>query len=197
MLALVLAVAAVLPCSAQESASLPQRFGADASAGFGYGVISGEGIADANYGSALFRLDSFTQAASQPGPRLGLGMWGQLTIGQEATLSEVNSLGQHVEQPLTLNHAGLSAVLRHDPEASVTGTFGVGFGRIEVQTGDTSPVAMPAFTLEGGVRTKLRGTAFLDVMARAHWVTRTDLNSGQQVEWWLVELVALFGSHLR
>ena len=113
------------------------------------------------------------------------------------SLTTIDELGRESEEDLTFNHVGLSAVLRHDPQSPITGTFGVGFGRLEMKTGESEAVALPAFTIEGGARTKLRDHFFLDLMARAHWATRPDPVTGQQIDWWFVELAALIGSHVR
>lgn len=173
------------------------NFGADVSVGYGYGAISGPDLGDRTHGAAIFRLDSFVNDRTHEGPRLGLGLWGQMTLKPAPSLKTVGELGAESQEELSFNHVGLSAVLRHDPQAPVSGTFGVGFGRLEMTTGPSEPMALPAFTVEGGARTKLRDHVFLDLMARAHWATRHDPVTGQQIDWWFVELAALIGSHVR
>ena len=184
--------------TAQAQQTQPDpSFGADVSVGYSYATISGSDLADRTHGSALFRLDSFIEDRTHEGPRLGLGLWGQMTLKPAPSLKVIDELGRESEEDLTFNHVGLSAVLRHDTEAPVSGTFGVGFGRLEMKTGASETVALPAFTIEGGARTKLRDHVFLDLMARAHWATRPDPITGQQIDWWFVELAALIGSHVR
>ena len=160
-------------------------------------TISGADLSERSHGSALFRLDSFTQDRTHKGPRLGLGLWGQMTLKPAPSLQTIGELGEESEEQVDFNHVGISAVLRHDPEAPISGTFGVGFGRLEMQAGEPEPIALPAFTVEGGARTKLRDHVFLDLMVRAHWATRADPISAQQTDWWFVELAALIGSHVR
>jgi hypothetical protein len=172
-------------------------FGADVSGGYAYGGVSGDGLGARTHGAALFRLDSFVQDRTHKGPRLGMGVWGQMTVGPEPTLKTIGELGAEVEEAVSFNHVGISAVLRHDTELPVSGTFGVGFGRLEMKADGPDPVGMPAFTIEGGARTKLRDHVFLDLMARAHWATRVDPMTGRQIEWWFIELAALIGSHVR
>ena len=193
---LLLTAALIATAQAQPLAEQPS-FGADASVGYGLSVISGDGLADRRHGSVLFRLDSFTHDRTYEGPRLGLGLWGQMTVKPTPSLETTGALGESAEEPLDLNHVGISAVLRHDPEAPISGTFGVGFGRLEMRVDERDPIALPAFTLEGGARTKLRDHVFLDLMLRTHWATRTDPLTAQQIDWWFIELAALIGSHVR
>ena len=193
---LLLTAALFATAHAQPGAEQPS-FGADDSVGYGLSVISGDRLADRRHGSVLFRLDSFTHDRTYEGPRLGLGLWGQMTVKPTPSVETTSALGETAEEIIGLNHVGISAVLRHDPEAPISGTFGVGFGRLEMVADDAEPVALPAFTLEGGARTKLRGHVFLDLMLRTHWTSQTDPLTAQQIDWWFIELAALIGSHVR
>ena len=122
-------------------------FGADASVGYGLSVISGMGSL-----TDVMVRSSFASTASHmtaPTKALGLGLWGQMTVKPTPSVETTSALGETAESTQSCRH---SAVLRHDPEAPISGTFGVGFGRFEMVR-MTRPVALPAFTLEGGGRT--------------------------------------------
>ena len=193
---LVLTTALVAAATAQQPTPEPS-FGADVSIGYAYATISGADLSDRTHGAALFRLDSFIDDRTHDGPRLGLGLWGQMSLKPVPSLETISDLGAQSEDELSFNHVGISAVLRHASEAPVSGTFGIGFGRLEMAIGDAEPIGMPAFTVEGGARTTLRDQVFLDLMLRAHWATRPEPVTGQQIDWWFIELAALIGSHVR
>ena len=93
---LLLTAALIATAQAQPLIEQPS-FGADASVGCGLSVISGDGLADRRHGSVLFRLDNFTHDRTYEGPRLGLGLWGQMTVKPTPSLETTGALGESAE----------------------------------------------------------------------------------------------------
>jgi len=173
------------------------KFGADSAIGYTLGQILGSELTDQTYGSALFRLDSFVQDRTYEGPRLGMSVWGGLTLGPNPALLSTTELGEERLEEITMNQVGILAILRQHAEAPFSGTFGVGFGRLEMTTETEGKTALPAFTIEAGGRYKMSQQSFIDLMVRAHWITRQNPLSQEQEEWWFVELATMVGGHLR
>ena len=92
MIFLLLTTALTTAAQAQQTHQEPS-FGADVSVGYGFATISGADLSERSHGSALFRLDSFTQDRTHKGPRLGLGLWGQMTLKPAPSLQTIGELG--------------------------------------------------------------------------------------------------------
>jgi hypothetical protein len=180
-----------------DSTPAGPRFGADASVGYTLGHVLGSDFDKRSYGSAVFRLDSFVQDRTTPDPRLGVSLWGSMSIGPSPESLVTTDFGEERSEDIKLSHVGILAVLRQHAEAPFSGTFGIGFGRIDVSTDTLGKSMLPAFTIEAGARYKTSEQSFIDLMARAHWVTRQNPISQQQEEWWLLELATMFGGHVR
>ena len=180
-----------------ESTPVGPRFGADASVGYTLGRIVGSDFDKRSYGSAIFRLDSFVQDRTTPDPRLGMSLWGSMSIGPNPETLVTTDFGEERFEDIKLSHVGILAVLRQDTEAPFSGTFGIGFGRIDISTDTLGKSMLPAFTMEAGLRYKTSRRSFIDLMARAHWVTRQNPINQQQEEWWFLELATMFGGHVR
>jgi len=172
-------------------------FGADTSVGYSVGHIFGPDLTERTHGAALFRLDSFVQDMTYEGPRLGMSVWGEMSLSPKPTILAMSDLGAERPEEIKINHVGILAIIRQHAEAPLSGTFGVGFGRVEMTSDTQGRIALPAFTVEAGGRYKTSRQSFVDLMARAHWMTRHNPLSQQQEEWWIVELSALVGAHLR
>ena len=173
------------------------NFGSDVSVGYAISRVTGDGLSRRSHGSALFRLDTFIQDRDHEGPRLGLGVWGQMSVKPKPSMLTMGELGGEQDESITFNHAGIAVVLRQQPQAPIAATFGVGFGRLEMSTATEGRVALPAFTIEAGGRYRTTDHAFVDLMARAHWATRHNPQTQTSEEWWFVELAMLVGGHLR
>jgi len=171
-------------------------FGADVSLGYSLGTIAAEWIETGTQGSAMFRYDAFTRNRGMTGPRLGMSLWGSMTVGPTPVATETQSDGTVNRVDAPMSHAGVLAVLRHDPEAPISGTFGVGFGRLEIDNYFGGPLVLPAFTLEAGGRHRAPRHSFVDWMVRTHWATSRALAGDTLEEWWFVELAGLVGTHL-
>lgn len=173
------------------------NFGSDVSVGYALAKLTGNGLSDDTHGSALFRLDTFVQNRTYEAPKLGLSVWGQMTVSPSPTRISIGELGAETEDEIDINHAGVSVVLRQPSAAPLTGTFGVGFGRMEVTTVTSERVALPAFTIEAGGRYKTSRHSFIDLMGRAHWATHQDPITQVSEDWWFLELAVMIGAHLR
>ena len=173
------------------------QFGADTSVGYAVGHVVGTELTKRTNGSAIFRLDSFVQDRNYEGPRLGMSVWGGMSLGPKPSLLATTELGKQVTEHVKINHVGILAIIRQQAEAPFSGTFGVGFGRIEMTTNTDGQTALPAFTIEAGGRYKTSRQSFIDLMARAHWVTRQNSVTQQQEDWWFLELSTMVGAHLR
>lgn len=173
------------------------QFGADTSVGYAVGHILGPELTKRTHGAAVFRLDSFVQDKNYEGPKLGMTVWGGMSLGPKPTVLSTTELGEQGPEDVKINHVGILAIIRQHAEAPFSGTFGVGFGRIEMTTATQGQTALPAFTIEAGGRYKTSRQSFIDLMARAHWVTRQNPMTQQQEDWWFLELSTMVGAHLR
>ena len=79
----------------------------------------------------------------------------------------------------------------------MSGTFGMGFGRLSMENTPLGALAMPALTIEAGGRHNVAEHAFLDWMIRSHWASHSDQISGEIEDWWFLEFNTAFGVHLR
>ena len=180
------------------AATAPEpQFGADTSVGYTVGHILGPELTKRTHGAALFRLDSFVQDRTFEGPRLGISICGEMSVNPQPTVMATTDLGAQSPEKIKMNHVGILGILRQHAEAPFSGTFGIGFGRLEMTTQTEGRIALPAFTIEAGGRYKTSRQSFVDLMARAHWVTRHNPLTQEQEDWWFLELATLIGAHLR
>jgi hypothetical protein len=172
-------------------------FGTDVSIGYGLGTALTEDLDPTRYGNILFRYDAFVRDRTTTGPRIGFGLWGAMTVGPTPSIKTMQADGSAMRHEAPMVHTGIMALLRHDPEAPIGGTFGMGFGRLEFESSPTDKIAMPALTIEAGGRHTTGGHGFIDWMLRTHWATHTDTDSLQLEDWWFIELSTSIGMHLR
>ena len=172
-------------------------FGNDVSVGYAIGQGWGGPFASERYGNILLRYDAFVRNRTSAGPKMGFGLWGSIGVGPTIEIESFDTAGRMMRQPAPQQHTGILALLRFDPEAPVTGTFGMGFGRLEFNTIGQDSVALPALTIEAGGRHSLPNYTFMDWMLRTHWATVSTAFSQEPEEWWFVELSTSIGMHLR
>ena len=172
-------------------------FGNDVSFGYGLGQGWGDSLSKGQYGNVMFRYDAFVRDQKTPGPRMGFGLWGAMSVAPSPEMEHVSLDGRKMRQTVSLNHTGILALLRFDPELPTSGTFGMGFGRLGMEDTPMGSLAMPALTIEAGGRHSIAESTFFDWMFRTHWASQTDSVSGTIEDWWLLELSTSFGVHLR
>jgi len=182
---------------ANEPENDAASFGTDVSIGYGLGTALTEKIDPNRYGNVLFRYDAFVRDRNTTGPRMGFGLWGAMTVGPTPSMESVEADGSTVRQEAPMIHTGIMAILRHDPEAPIAGTFGMGFGRLSFESTPSGPMSLPALTIEAGGRHSTRSYGFVDWMLRTHWASYAEPNSLELEDWWFVELSTSIGMHLR
>ena len=183
--------------AANETNQDEAAFGTDVSIGYGLGTAMTEALEPNRYGNVLFRYDAFVRDRNTSGPRLGFGLWGAMTVGPTPSMTVVQPDGSSLRQEAPMVHTGIMTLLRHDPEAPIGGTFGMGFGRLSFESTPSGPLALPALTIEAGGRHATGGNGFVDWMLRTHWATQTEPVSQKLEDWWFIELSASTGMHLR
>ncbi len=172
-------------------------FGTDVSLGYALGQGWAEPLSAGRYGNVIFRYDAFVRDRNTSGPRMGFGLWGAMGVQPSPEMEQVASDGRKMRQVVSLHHTGILALLRFDPEAPMSGTFGMGFGRLGMENTPLGSLALPALTIEAGGRNTIAEHAFLDWMIRTHWASQSDPISGELEDWWFLELSSSFGVHLR
>ena len=172
-------------------------FGADVSLGYSIGNAWAEPIKSSRYGNVLFRYDAFVRDRTTPGPRMGMGLWGAMTIAPTNEMESIDLNGRMMRHETPQQHTGILALIRFDPEAPIAGTFGMGFGRLGFEDAPDGALALPAFTIEAGGRNALPNHTFFDWMLRTHWASHSEIETGALEDWWMVELSTSFGMHLR
>ena len=180
-----------------EATSTEPSFGNDVSVGYALGNGWGSPFSNERYGNVLFRYDAFVRDRTSTGPKMGFGLWGAIGVGPTMEMESFGTDGRLMRQLAPQQHTGILALLRFDPEAPVSGTFGMGFGRLEFSVSDQDSMALPALTIEAGGRHSLPNYAFVDWMFRTHWATVSTAFSQDAEEWWFVELSTSIGMHLR
>ena len=128
---------------------------------------------------------------------MGMGLWGSFNVGPTIEMETVNIDGRMMRQQTPHNPTGILALLRFDPEAPVAGTFGMGFGRLAFEETPDGSIALPALTIEAGGRHATSNHGFIDWMLRTHWATHSGGETEALEDWWLIELNASIGMHLR
>ena len=185
-----------LTASASPTSGEPS-FGTDVSVGYAIGNGWGDPFSSGQYGNVLLRYDAFVRDRTSTGPRMGLGLWGAMTVGPTIEMEALDTDGRMMRQTTPQQHTGILALLRFDPEAPVSGTFGMGFGRLAFDTTPQGSLALPALTIEAGGRHSTPNYGFFDWMLRTHWATVSATNSLEPEEWWFIELNTSIGMHLR
>ena len=172
-------------------------FGNDVSIGYGLGQGWADPLSGGRYGNAIFRYDAFVRDRATAGPRMGFGLWGAMSVAPLLEMEQAGSNGRAMRQTVSLNHTGILALLRFGPQAPMSGTFGMGFGRLAMETAPLGSLVMPALTIEAGGRHTLAKYTFMDWMLRTHWASHSDSISGLTEDWWLLEFNTSFGARLR
>lgn len=192
MLLLVAAALAAEP--APDDAPAP--FGTDVSVGVGAGALLGTWPDAGVHGTIGGRVDLFMVDRTVPGPRFGASLWGRTAVWplQTHTDDDADPDGRDAA-PFGLTHYGVSAVLRFDPAVRWTGTFGFGFGRVDLTGYEGGVQAVPTFTVEAGLRQSL-GRAFVDYGVQSGWGS-TRGASGDWEDWWTVSGGVSIGLHAR
>lgn len=169
----------------------PPAFGADASVGVAGGLLYNDWVTLPRHGSVWARYDAFLIDRTQPGPRLGLSVWGGAALWP---------LPERTEDGLTDSFSytqyGLMTVFRSDPALAQGGLAGIGFGRLDLPDWYGGPNYLPVATIEAGMRQRLGDRPFLDVLARAHWAQARDSSGLGFEEWWMVQLSLSVGAHI-
>ena len=176
-------------------AEVEKSFGADVSIGYAHGRVSSPWIDDGAFGAIVGRYDVFAQSRESTGPRIGASIWASQTMGKQAYGSEPIANGRTRTVAMNMSHYGAMTVIRHAPEAPLSGNFGFGFGRATIDNYFEGPLALPVLSFEAGVRQKLPRYAFIDWMTRAHWSTARNTTNSQLDEWWMIQVAVLFGIH--
>lgn len=186
-----------LGLTASASATSDPSFGTDVSVGYALGTGWAEPFSSNRYGNVLFRYDAFVRDRTSSGPRMGFGLWGGLNVGPTMDMETTDTNGRLMRQSTPQQHTGILALLRFDPEAPMSGTFGMGFGRLAFDETPQGSLALPALTIEAGGRHSAPEYTFFDWMVRTHWATVSTQPSVEPQEWWFVELSLSVGMHLR
>jgi hypothetical protein len=169
-------------------------YGADVSIGYLGGSLLGPWPETGVHGTVIARYDAFRLSAQDRGPRIGASLWGSTTAWPLQHAIE----GEEITEDFTYTHAGIMAVVRHDPEASLSGIFGLGFSRLDLVDYWGGPQALPMLSFEAGVRHPLSSRAVVDLLTRAHWSTaRSGIDSTALEEWWMVQIGLSLGWRMR
>jgi hypothetical protein len=171
----------------------PPDFGSDVAVGYALGALMGSWPDAGPWGSVLARTEAFLVSRDQPGPRLGLGLWGSATVGPRQRFVEDDGRTGR----FSATGYGVMTVLRGEPSARISPMAGLGFGRIDLVDYHQGPLAIPTLTFEGGARAGVRGPLFVDLAARAHWGTTRSPTAESLHEWWGVQLLLTPGLHIR
>ncbi len=169
-------------------------FGSDLSASVAVGSLLGSWPDGGVHGFAMLRYDAFLVDRDTPGARLGLGLWGGRTAWPRQRFTEE---GGPQGEAFDFTHFGAMVVLRGDPAAPVSGSAGLGFGRLDLDSYYEGPLVIPTLGFEGGARFRVGGRGFLDLLARAHWGTSRSTTAASLHEWWMLQVAIGPGLHLR
>jgi hypothetical protein len=166
-------------------------FGGDASVGIVGGLLLNDWVSRPAHGLVLGRYDAFISSREQPGPRLGLSVWGSTTVWPLPERTE-----EDIQSSFSYTQYGLMTVLRADPELPVGWVGGLGFGRLDLPDWYAGPNYLPTATLEAGLRQRLGDRPFIDYLLRAHWAQARDASNLGFEEWWMVQLAVTLGVHI-
>ena len=175
-------------------------FAGDAMVGFFAGTAFAPSIPQAAMGSVLVRYDAFATRRDAGGARLGFSLWGAFSAppvlswsGEAAQLLRADEADVAVDLSDTTvrpRRYGMMTVLRHDPASRVSADVGFGFGRVDLDASPWGRLALPALTIEAGVRHRLPiERAFVSWTVRGTWAETPSAASGWPAEeWWFIEL---------
>jgi len=216
LLALVVQLSAVADTDLPPAPTEPKRspppppaptpaFAGDAMVGFLAGTLVAPSVPQGAMGTLFVRYDAFATPRSAGGPRLGLSLWGAFSAppvlawsGEAAQVLRADEADVAVDLSDTTirpRRYGLMTVLRHDPAAPFSADVGFGFGRIDLDASPWGRVAMPALTIEAGLRHQLPiERAFMSWTVRGSWAETPSSASGWAAEeWWFVEFGPCIG----
>lgn len=169
----------------------PPGFGGDVAVGVAGGMLFNDWVTTPRHGAVWARYDAFLVDRTQPGPRLGLSVWGGATLWPLPERTE-----EDVADAFRYTQYGLMTVFRSDPEHPQGGIAGIGFGRLDLPDWFAGPNYLPTATIEAGMRQRLGERPFLDVLARGHWAQARDISGLGFEEWWMVQLSVSVGFHV-
>ena len=181
----------------------PDAYGADLSAGLSAGALLGEWPVPGPAGGFTVRYDAFIQSREDPGPRVGISLFGGSSLWPTQDAAEVQADGEILTLPIRYTHWGVLGVIRYDPAAPWGGSFGLGFSRLDLDDYYGGPLGLPVLLIEGGARRRLGpdGPLFLDLMIRGGWGSARGAPYGDRpddwTDWWLPQGVLALGVHLR
>jgi hypothetical protein len=170
-------------------------FGTDLSLTLGGGAVLGPWAVPSAHTSLGLRFDAFMVGRDQPGPRLGMSVFGEQAMGLLPHAEEEIG-GELQEFPFQYTHFGALCVMRSDPELPWGGNAGLGFSRLDLDPYYGAPYPAPMVLFEGGARRALGRSAFLDLGLRAGW---TQLRDPAELleDHWIVQAQLGLGAHLR
>jgi hypothetical protein len=187
------------PELADPSEHAEAAFGSDISLTLGVGSLLGAWVVPRPYTALGLRFDAFTVGRGAEGPRAGLSLFGQKTLGLLPHAVEEDDEGSAQEFPIEVVEIGALCVLRSAPSLPWGGTAGLGFSRMDLSPYYGGSYPVPVLRFEGGVRRHL-GTldrrGFLDLGMRLGW-TEIRSPSEQLEELWSLELSLGAGLHVR
>jgi hypothetical protein len=182
------------PPDTSDTSDVPQpAFGTDVSVGIGAAALLGAWPDPGVSGFAAGRVDLFMVDRDTPGPRFGASVWGRSSVWPLQTHTGTEEGATAV--PFHVLQYGLAAVIRYDPSAPLTGTFGFGFGRADLDGYEGGVQAVPLFTVEAGLRQRV-GRGFVDYGAQSGWGSARN-TEGAWEEWWTVSVGLNVGFHVR
>jgi len=180
-------------------------FAGDAIVGWTIGNLAAPSVPAKPAGSLLVRYDAFATRRSTGGPRLGLSLWGSFatppTAAWSAEASQVLRADEAdvdvdlTDTALRPRRYGIMTVLRHDPQAPISADVGFGFGRVDLDASPWGRAALPALTVEAGLRHTLPvDRVFVTWTARGSWIETPSSAAGWPAEeWWFVEFGPCIG----
>lgn len=171
-------------------------FGTDVSVTLGGGAVLGEWAVPGAHTTVGLRFDAFMAGAGTPGPRLGMSIFGERSMGLLPQAEEEQD-GQLVAFPFEYSHFGALCVLRSDAALPWGGNAGLGFSRMDLSPYYGGAYPLPVMLFEGGVRRAMGGSpAFVDLGLRAGW---TQLRNPSEIleDLWTVQLSLGVGAHVR
>ncbi len=180
----------------EEHAEAP--FGTDVSASVAGGTLLGSWTVPGVHTVVGIRFEAFARSVATPGPRLGLSLFGEQTLGLLPEATEEQE-GQDVSFPFQYLHYGALCVFRTDASLPWGGNAGLGFSRMDLEPYYNGTYPIPVMLFEGGVRRHLGGPQtrlFLDLGLRAGWSELR--NPAEELEeLFLLQLAVSVGAHVR
>jgi hypothetical protein len=184
--------ARLVPSEAGAEDAVPGAlFGTDVTLTAGAGALLGAWPDAGVSGMLGGRVDLFMVDRHTPGPRLGASFWGRTAV--LATQTHTDDDG--VATPFGVTQYGVGAVMRFDPATRLTGTFGFGFGRTDLDGYEGGVWAVPTFLVEAGLRQSF-GAVYVDYSAHSGWGTARSA-AGDWDDWWTVGAGIGVGLHAR